>query len=169
MTQKSASKKFDSSKADSIPPKMENQSHEEKTNPHEAVTDTPEVSIVIPEISILNQRLFCTAVYQGSVYNKKTKIWETNVTSIPTKSGNTKIKPRFFLAGMAKDIFIETIRGKEHVSLPFGTEIFVFWPEIDDFSFPITKDPDTLVEYTVLHWTELSGYKIPKDEIKVKK
>ena len=114
------------------------------------------VEIIVPTFQPVNQRIICHMVASKMV--KKGDIFLPQFTKITKKDGSVIELPRFFVAACAPDIFIETKDGKQNIMLEPGTEVFPFWPEIQDFSFPEIRDPHTQVDYTILHWTELGAY-----------
>lgn len=140
-------------------PKVKQQSYEESTKVND---DDQELQIVVPKMEIVNQRLFCHIVAAKQVKDPKSGLYRPRYTKLAKKDGRIIEIPRFFLAKMSNDIFEETEKGKVKVDLPPGTELFPFFPEVDDFRFPTVTDPYTLEEYTVLHWTELASYMIPE-------
>ena len=129
----------------------------------------PEINIIVPRIAVVNQRIFCIPVASTMKQDEATGLWKPVPTTMADKAGNVKELPRFFVAKHAPDIFIETKDGTIHVEMPTGTEVFPFWPDHEDWSFPKVYDPDSGIHYTVLHWTELSAYLIPDKELEVKK
>lgn len=144
-------------------PRVGKKSYKEETK------GTPEIKIIVPKLSVVNQRIFCVPVTSQMQLNQDTGIYEPVPTTKVDKAGNFKELPRFFVAKCAQDIFVETKDGPKHLELPVGTEIFPFWPEAEEWSFPQVYDTSVKVRYTVFHWTELAGYLIPDDELKVVK
>ena len=114
------------------------------------------VTITLKETSIIpvNRRVLCTLLYQGSVFNEDTKLWETAWMTAQDKSGQVKEIPRFIVIKSASDCMLET-DGKPYVPQT-GDELFAPMSiDVIDFSFPQVKDPISGEILTVLEQMEI--------------
>jgi hypothetical protein len=143
--------------------KVQGQSYNELTKNE---NDKDAKTITVPSMTVINQRIFCEAFAAAKTKDEKTGLFLDNYVKFNKKDGSLKSIPRFIVAKCSEDIFVHLPDGEEQIFLEPGTEVFPFFPDVEDYSFPTVKDPETNIEYTVFHFTELAGYLEFKKEVK---